>query len=78
MDPVCKVLNVLFETVLGLGTKNENSSWLLTFSEGLFDSTPTSTKKRRWEPIKGMVHNSCCSYAWEIYLFLIIGLLHVQ
>lgn len=47
MDPVCKVLKVLFETVLGLGTKNENSSWLLTFSEGLFDSTPTSTKKKK-------------------------------
>lgn len=46
MDPVCKVLKVLFETVLGLGTKNENSSWLLTFSEGLFESTPTSTKKK--------------------------------
>lgn len=53
MDPVCKVLKVLFETVLGLGTKNENSSWLLTFSEGLFDNTPTSTKKKDGSQSKG-------------------------
>lgn len=47
---------------------------LLTFSEWLFDSSPPSAKKKkkpRQELIKGMVHNWCCSYACETYLFLI-------
>lgn len=77
-DAVCKVH---FETALCLGTKEKErklSSFAYIFRGTVRQYRNEYWNNRRWELIKETVHKACCGYAFEIYLFLIIGLLHVQ